>query len=147
VYFAIKNSTNGYDSINIHLLAVQILREICIIHLFDILKLLKYINVLTSELDFMLDTLISVLMFCFLLSLFIFIYRLIKVEVTHLTIITYFFFFCFSIIGMQFFGCKLCNDHGCDRVNFDSFPQAMISVFQVKKNLDKKDLTVFKKAY
>lgn len=43
--------------------------------------------------------------------------------------------FCFSILGMNLFGCKFCHmDNGkqkCDRKNFDSLLWALITVFQV----------------
>ena len=80
--------------------------------LFRILKLVRFFPGLQRQLMVMLRTLDNVLVFFGLLSLFIFI---------------------FSILGMQLFGCMFCDPNTgiCDRKNFDSLLWATITVFQV----------------
>jgi hypothetical protein len=58
-----------------HELVTFILHDICIVRIFDILKILSMIDALKDQLKVMWDTLTSVIMFFFLFSLFVFIYR------------------------------------------------------------------------
>ncbi|XP_037028717.1 voltage-dependent T-type calcium channel subunit alpha-1G isoform X5 [Bradysia coprophila] len=82
--------------------------------LLRILKLVRFMPNLRRQLFVMLRTMDNVAIFFSLLILFIFI---------------------FSILGMNLFGCKFCeNVNGethCDRKNFDSLLWALVTVFQI----------------
>jgi len=80
--------------------------------LLRILKLVRFLPNLRRQLIVMLKTMDNVAVFFGLLTLFIFI---------------------FSILGMNLFGCKFCDPETgiCDRKNFDSLLWATVTVFQV----------------
>lgn len=53
-------------------------------------------------------------------------------SIASLLLLLFLFIVIFSLLGMQVFGGKFnFNDHRARRSNFDNFPQALISVFQV----------------
>lgn len=57
-------------------------------------------------------------------------------SIASLLLLLFLFIVIFSLLGMQVFGGKFnFNDHQPRRSNFDNFPQALISVFQVKLTL------------
>ena len=77
------------------------------------MQLVRFFPGLQRQLVVMIRTLDNVVVFFGLLSLFIFI---------------------FSILGMQLFGCRFCDQRTghCDRKNFDSLLWATVTVFQVQ---------------
>lgn len=57
-------------------------------------------------------------------------------SIASLLLLLFLFIVIFSLLGMQVFGGKFnFADHRPRRSNFDNFPQALISVFQVKLRL------------
>ncbi|XP_070508041.1 voltage-dependent T-type calcium channel subunit alpha-1G isoform X8 [Chironomus tepperi] len=82
--------------------------------LLRILKLVRFMPNLRRQLFVMLRTMDNVAIFFSLLILFIFI---------------------FSILGMNLFGCKFCEeingDRVCDRKNFDTLLWSLVTVFQI----------------
>lgn len=54
-------------------------------------------------------------------------------SIASLLLLLFLFIVIFSLLGMQVFGGKFnFSDHRPRRSNFDNFPQALISVFQVR---------------
>lgn len=58
-------------------------------------------------------------------------------SIASLLLLLFLFIVIFSLLGMQVFGGKFnFTDHRSRRSNFDNFPQALISVFQVRLDTD-----------
>ncbi|XP_044760613.1 voltage-dependent T-type calcium channel subunit alpha-1H isoform X2 [Coccinella septempunctata] len=133
----ISNGFNVFDGVIVILSAIEIFQKFMgeshmdsglsvlrTFRLLRILKLVRFMPNLRRQLFVMLRTMDNVAIFFSLLILFIFI---------------------FSILGMNIFGCKFCEDNGrdehgkCilidddnrDRKNFDSLLWALVTVFQI----------------
>ncbi len=102
--------------------------------LLRILKLVRFLPNLRRQLVVMLRTMDNVAVFFALLMLFIFIFRWVK-NTKEYRCICQCLFSTFSILGMNLFGCKFCEEREgtefCDRKNFDSLLWATVTVFQV----------------